>query len=115
MRPYTSQAKKALEYAMAESRNFNQSYVGTEHLLLGLLREADGVGAQVLTHGGVSLPFARAETWRLTGPQTPFVVRPAESRPIAERTMEVRFADEGVVQYMFAVVKAAIKYFGKQT
>lgn len=115
VRPYTSQAKKVLEYAMAESRNFNHSYVGTEHLLLGLLREAVGVGAQLLTHGGVSLPFARAETRRLTGPQTLSLVGPAESRPITGRTMEVRFADGGVVQRAIDALNAAIHFFRKQT
>src|ERR671916_550877 len=45
--PYTSRAKKVLELAMTEARELNHSYVGTEHLLLGLLREEKGIGAQV--------------------------------------------------------------------
>src|SRR6266705_3250453 len=44
--PYTSRAKKVLELAMSEARELNHSYVGTEHLLLGLLREEKGSGAQ---------------------------------------------------------------------
>lgn len=63
--PYTSRAKKVLEFAMSEARELNHSYVGTEHLLLGLLREAKGIAAQVLTDAGVSLEQARAETLRL--------------------------------------------------
>ena len=47
--PYTSRAKKVLELAMTEARELNHSYVGTEHLLLGLLREEKGIAAQVLT------------------------------------------------------------------
>src|SRR3989441_77451 len=47
--PYTSRAKKVLELAMSEARELNHSYVGTEHLLLGLLREEKGIAAQVLT------------------------------------------------------------------
>src|SRR5215831_11805346 len=53
--PYTSRAKKVLELAMAEARELNHSYVGTEHLLLGLLREEKGIAAQVLTDAGVNL------------------------------------------------------------
>src|SRR5687767_10896109 len=72
--PYTSRAKKVLELAMTEARELNHSYVGTEHLLLGLLREEKGIAAQVLTDAGVNLEQSRAETLRLLGsdmPQTP--------------------------------------------
>jgi DNA-binding transcriptional regulator YhcF (GntR family) len=62
--PYTSRAKKVLELAMSEARELNHSYVGTEHLLLGLLREEKGIAAQVLTEAGVTLEAARAETLR---------------------------------------------------
>ncbi len=65
--PYTSRAKKVLEYAMAEARELNHSYVGTEHLLLGLLREEKGIAAQVLNSLGVSLEEARAHTTKLLG------------------------------------------------
>ena len=65
--PYTSRAKKVLELAMAESRELHHSYVGTEHLLLGLLREAQGIAAQALTEAGVDLERARAEVLRLLG------------------------------------------------
>ncbi len=65
--PYTSRAKKVLELAMAEARELNHSYVGTEHLLLGLLREEKGIAAQVLTEAGVNLEAARAETLRILG------------------------------------------------
>ena len=58
--PYTSRAKKVLELAMSEARELNHSYVGTEHLLLGLLREEKGIAAQVLTDAGVNLDAARA-------------------------------------------------------
>ncbi len=65
--PYTSRAKKVLELAMAEARELNHSYVGTEHLLLGLLREEKGIAAQVLTEAGITLEAARAETLRILG------------------------------------------------
>ncbi len=65
--PYTSRAKKVLEFAMAEARDFSHSYVGTEHLLLGLLREEKGIAAQVLNSLEVTLEEARAETLKVLG------------------------------------------------
>lgn len=53
--PYTSRAKRVLELAMMAARDLNHSHVGTEHLLIGLLREQKGVAAQVLVHSGVTL------------------------------------------------------------
>lgn len=69
--PYTSRAKKVLELAMSEARELNHSYVGTEHLLLGLLREEKGIAAQVLRDAGIDLQKARAETLRLLGAELP--------------------------------------------
>jgi len=65
--PYTSRAKKVLELAMGEARMLHHSYVGTEHLLLGILAEQKGIGAQVVNEAGVTLDEARAETLRLLG------------------------------------------------
>ena len=65
--PYTSRAKKVLELAMSEARELNHSYVGTEHLLLGLIREEKGIAAQVLADAGLRLDAARAEVLRLLG------------------------------------------------
>ncbi len=69
--PYTSRAKKVLEYGMAEARELNHSYVGTEHLLLGLLREVKGLAAKVLAELGIGLDEARAETLKLLGTDMP--------------------------------------------
>ncbi len=65
--PYTSRAKKVLEFAMAEARELSHSYVGTEHLLLGLLREEKGIAAQVLNSLGIGMDEARAETLKVLG------------------------------------------------
>ena len=69
--PYTSRAKKVLELSMSEARELNHSYVGTEHLLLGLLREEKGIAAQVLADANVTVEIARAETLRLLGADVP--------------------------------------------
>ena len=65
--PYTPRAKKVIEYAIEEARNLNHNYVGTEHLLLGLLREQDGVAAQVLLNLGLKLEDVREEVLNLLG------------------------------------------------
>ena len=57
--PQTPRAKKVIEYSMDEARNLNHNYVGTEHILLGLLREQDGVAAQVLMNLGLKLEEVR--------------------------------------------------------
>ncbi|HEY4953297.1 MAG TPA: ATP-dependent Clp protease ATP-binding subunit [Gemmatimonadaceae bacterium] len=81
--PYTSRAKKVLELAMAEARDLTHNYVGTEHLLLGLLREEKGIAAQVLTDAGINLDAARAETLRLLGTDMPQGGAAASSSPAA--------------------------------
>ena len=65
--PYTSPAKKVLEFAMAEARELNHSYVGTEHLLLGLLREKKGIAAQVLNALDATIEEAREQTLKVLG------------------------------------------------
>ncbi|MCY2929467.1 MAG: ATP-dependent Clp protease ATP-binding subunit [Planctomycetota bacterium] len=65
--PQTPKAKKVLEFAIEEARNLNHNYVGTEHLLLGLLRETDGVAAQVLMNLGIKLDEVRAEVLNILG------------------------------------------------
>ncbi len=65
--PHTPRAKKVIEYAMEEARNLNHNYVGTEHILLGLLREQEGVAAQVLMNLGLRLDDVREEVLNLLG------------------------------------------------
>ena len=65
--PQTPRAKKVIEYSMEEARNLNHNYVGTEHLLLGLLREHEGVAAQVLMNLGLRLEDVRDEVLALLG------------------------------------------------
>lgn len=65
--PQTPRAKKVIEYSMEEARNLNHNYVGTEHILLGLLREQEGVAAQVLMNLGLKLDDVREEVLNLLG------------------------------------------------
>lgn len=63
--PYTNRAKKVLEFAMTEAYNLGHSYVGTEHLLLGVIREEKGIAAQALLDAGVTLEDVHDEVIRL--------------------------------------------------
>src|SRR5262247_1375108 len=65
--PHTPRAKKVVDYSIEEARNLNHNYVGTEHLLLGLLREQEGVAAQVLMNLGLRLEDVREEVLNLLG------------------------------------------------
>jgi len=63
----TPRAKRVIELAIDEARNLGHNYIGTEHLLLGLLREGEGVAADVLDSFGITLERVRAETARVLG------------------------------------------------
>ena len=65
--PQTPRAKKVIEYAIEEARSLNHNYVGTEHILLGLLRETEGNAAQVLMDLGLKLEDVRQEVLNLLG------------------------------------------------
>ncbi|MBD1372399.1 ATP-dependent Clp protease ATP-binding subunit [Hazenella sp. IB182357] len=64
---YTPRAKKVIELSMDEARKLGHTYVGTEHILLGLIREGEGVAARVLNNLGVSLTKARQQVLQLLG------------------------------------------------
>ncbi|MCF7954368.1 MAG: ATP-dependent Clp protease ATP-binding subunit [Phycisphaerae bacterium] len=65
--PQTPRAKKVIEFAIEEARALNHNYVGTEHILLGLLRETEGIAAQVLLNLGLKLENVRQEVLNLLG------------------------------------------------
>jgi len=67
--PFTPQAKKVLEYAISEARSLGHNYIGTEHLLLGLIREGEGTASLVLRDFGVSVAAAKAQAQELLGEQ----------------------------------------------
>jgi ATP-dependent Clp protease ATP-binding subunit ClpA len=102
--PFTPRAKKVLELSLREALALRHSYIGTEHILLGLIREGDGVGAQVLIHEGIPLKTAReAVLSRLEkgspapGPSSlEATSRPAAGiTPIARRIARERQGDDG--------------------
>ncbi|MBC7189157.1 ATP-dependent Clp protease ATP-binding subunit [Candidatus Aerophobetes bacterium] len=77
--PFTPRAKKVLELAVTEARNLGHNYIGTEHLLLGLIREGEGVAAQVLINLGADLERVREEVIALLGEKVSFEKTPQPS------------------------------------
>ncbi|MBI3313513.1 MAG: ATP-dependent Clp protease ATP-binding subunit [Candidatus Omnitrophica bacterium] len=69
--PFTPKAKKVIELAMDEARRLGHNYIGTEHLLLGLIKEGEGVASHVLMNIGLDLNKVRAEVIKLLGSSTP--------------------------------------------
>jgi len=69
--PFTPRAKKALELAAEEARSLGHNYIGTEHLLLGLIREGEGMASQVLLNLGLDLNTVRNEVMELLGSTLP--------------------------------------------
>jgi len=83
--PQTPRAKKVVEYAIAEARALKHNYVGTEHLLLGLLSEQQGVAAQVLMNLGLKLADVHEEVLNLLGPNMQRLPQGPE-KPFLEKT-----------------------------
>ena len=82
----TPRAKKVVELAVDEARRMNHTYIGTEHLLIGLLREGDGVAAGVLESLGVTLDKVRSETHRILSQSAPTTSGSGSSRASTTKT-----------------------------
>jgi ATP-dependent Clp protease ATP-binding subunit ClpC len=116
--PYTSRAKVVLEQSMSAARDLKHAYVGTEHLLLGLLREGKGIGAQVLVEGGVTLDAARAEVLQILGAMAlPPLTQPNEGdlRDMKEKPVErvqviLHYQDGRRFEGSFASVRDAVGF-----
>jgi ATP-dependent Clp protease ATP-binding subunit ClpC len=122
--PYTARAKKVLELAMSTAHELGHSYVGTEHLLLGLLREEKGIAAQVLTDAGLREAAARDEVLRILGtdvgprPQLLAFARSAESSPVEPSSLvsvvvEMRYEGGWHRRLQFPNVAAATAFLAQ--
>jgi ATP-dependent Clp protease ATP-binding subunit ClpA len=88
--PYTSRAKKVLELAMGQASDMKHRYVGTEHLLLGLIEEQKGIAAQLLEDLGVTLGPARDETQRILGTDDASERADVPERPVRQGRVKRR-------------------------
>ena len=84
--PFTPRAKKVLELSMEEAANLGHNYIGTEHLLLGLIKENEGIAAQVLMNLGVKLEDVREEVLEFLGADSPQEEEPKEEQPSRSKT-----------------------------
>jgi ATP-dependent Clp protease ATP-binding subunit ClpC len=86
---FTERARTVLTLAQEEARRFNHNYIGTEHLLLGLVREGDGVAARVLSNMGVQLPKVRSAVEFIIGRGDVPIVGEVGLTPRAKRVIEL--------------------------
>jgi ATP-dependent Clp protease ATP-binding subunit ClpC len=107
--PYTPRVKKVIALAQKEAKNLNHTYVGTEHLLLGLLREGDGVAAKVLRALDVDIEQCRQEILKELDPN--FAAQPGEEQPQGENPVEKQAAAPG--EKKGEVKTPALKAFGR--
>jgi ATP-dependent Clp protease ATP-binding subunit ClpC len=112
--PYTSSAKRTLEFAMEEARELNHSYVGTEHLLLGLMRERRNIGAQVLTSLGLTFENAREETLRILGTEIAPTPLPPPGETPKYIGLTLRYSNGAVINLSFRDAAEAARYLASQ-
>ena len=86
---FTERARKVLTLAQEEAQRFNHNYIGTEHLLLGLVREGDGVAARVLGNMGVQLPKVRSAVEFIIGRGEGAVIGDIGLTPRAKKVLEL--------------------------
>jgi ATP-dependent Clp protease ATP-binding subunit ClpC len=105
--PYTSVAKKVLELSMDEARALHHAYVGTEHLLLGLIREERSVAAQVLAGFGVTLDAARAGVLSILGTEMPSASAPmARESALRSTAPRLNFPVSGPTYMAASIIEA---------
>ena len=81
--PFTPKAKRAIELAMEEARQLGHNYIGTEHLLLGLIKEGEGVASEVLVNLGLDAGKVKDEVMQILGSATPGFAPGVQHRPAA--------------------------------
>lgn len=114
--PYTSRARVVLDQAIATAHEFGDGYVGTQHLLLGLIRETHGIAAQSLAAAGLTEPRLKREVVRiLQGEGVAAMLddtgsEPAEIQVPLSIAVEVRYGDGTLAKKVFASKDAAIGF-----
>jgi hypothetical protein len=112
--PQTPRAKRAIEFAVAEARTFQHKFVGTEHLLLGLLCVEDTIAARVLLDLGVRLNDAREEVLLLLGDPRKFQFEPATSAHLESDVSEPTEVLTPAIQQMPPCARAIVDEFDRQ-
>jgi ATP-dependent Clp protease ATP-binding subunit ClpC len=100
--PYTPRVKKVLDLAKREAKNLNHTYIGTEHILLGLLREGDGVAAQILRSLDVDIEQTRQE-----------ILKELDPNFTGEESSIPEAGEKGPVEKKGEIKTPALKAFGR--
>jgi ATP-dependent Clp protease ATP-binding subunit ClpA len=115
--PYTPRARIVLDQAIAVAHEFGDGYVGTQHLLLGLIRERQGIAAQALTAAGLTEPSLRREIVRLVQGEGVAAAldidigeRPRETQVPLSIAVEVRYGDGTLAKKIFMTPTEAIGF-----
>ena len=114
--PYTARARVVLDQAIATAHEFGDGYVGTQHLLLGLIRETHGIAAQSLIAAGLTEPKLKREVVRmLQGEGVAATLDDMASEPVETQVplsiaVEVRYEDGTLAKKIFASKDAAIGF-----
>ncbi len=121
--PFKPRAKKVLELALREALQLGHNYIGTEHILLGIIREGEGVGAQVLVKLGAGLAVVRQVVIQLLlpGPVKELIalhettedqapLEPADVRLMRDGLGEIRIVVLGAPSLQFQVAEVVVKY-----
>jgi ATP-dependent Clp protease ATP-binding subunit ClpC len=114
--PYTARARVVLDQAIATAHEFGDGYVGTQHLLLGLIRETHGIAAQSLTAAGLTEPRLRREVVRILQGEgvaamlDDVAAAPTETQVPLSIAVEVRYGDGTLAKKIFASKDAAIGF-----
>src|SRR5438128_8004979 len=96
---FTERARKVLQLAQEEAQRFNHNYIGTEHILLGLVREGDGVAARVLKNLGVELHKVRSAVEFIIGRGQRMEMDEIGLTPIAKRVIELAVDEASRLNY----------------
>jgi ATP-dependent Clp protease ATP-binding subunit ClpA len=117
--PFTPRSKKVLELSLREALNLGHNYIGTEHLLLGLVREGEGIGPQVLIEQGLSAPKVRNKVVSLLAgygasrEPSPVAKTPAGARVEAAAVLLAQGAPVGSQHYLLALLEDARSLAGQ--
>jgi ATP-dependent Clp protease ATP-binding subunit ClpC len=115
--PYTPRARVVLDQSIAVAHEFGDGYVGTQHLLLGLIRENQGIAAQALTAAGISEPILRREIVRLLQGEGVAAALDIDASDRRQETqvplsiaVEVRYEDGTLAKKIFTTPTEAIGF-----